>query len=392
MIIEKRVIVIFLALFLPLFSFVGISSGGALENNAIGIKAATMACSFAGLADDASAVYHNPAGLSFNKKNIWYGEAYVLSGISKTEYNEGPEADKSETAFHIPGFFLAKTYEKWAFGVGHYTSFAGGGVEYDDFQDSGHDREAYLGLSPFTSTAAYKITPELSLAVAFSIYTGYMGSKSQEEISSNNFAEVKTEYSGYSGYGYSMGIMYKPFQTFNVGIRFRGEFDTEIDGHSRTTGIRNGSEVDFTIPYMISIGFSYKPNSDLTFCFAYMSVPWGDLEHFDIKTQGVTQRNPSNYKDGKVIGLGVEYIMSREFKLWGGICYGACATRGTGIDAVAPDSNKIQPSIGVGWNITKSLELGISALISFGIDSEESGIRELYHDSYMLITGVRFNI
>ena len=141
----------------------GNAFGGALENHAIGIKATSMACSFTGVADDASAVHHNPAGLAFNEKDSWYGETYLLSGISKTEYTENAVTDKSDTAFHIPGFFLAKTFEKWAFGVGYYVSFAVVGVEYDIFQNSGNDLEAYVGMAPLTAATAYKITPALSI-------------------------------------------------------------------------------------------------------------------------------------------------------------------------------------------------------------------------------------
>jgi long-subunit fatty acid transport protein len=364
--------------------------GGALENNAIGIKATAMACSFTGVADDASAVHHNPASLAFNEKEIWYGETYLLSGISKTKYTEGAMTDKNDTNFYIPGFFIAKTYEKWAFGVGYYTSFAGGGVEYEDFQNSGYDLEAYLGLAPLTLAAAYKITPKLSLGVTFSIYTGYMGSKSLKETLPDNYEEVETEYSGFAGYGCSMGIMYKPSKTFSVGLLVRSAIDTKIDGESKIAGIKYDSDVDFTIPYTVSIGFGYKPYPDLTFSLAYFHVPWKELDKIDITTEGITQSNVTNFADGKLIGLGVEYILNSDFKLWGGLSYGACATKNIGISPVAPDSNKVQPSIGVGWNITQSLELSMSVVLSFGYDTEKSGIRELSHDSYMLMTGVRF--
>ncbi len=365
--------------------------GGALENHAIGIKASTMACSFTGLADDASAVHHNPGGLVFNEKEVWYGEAYILSGISKVKYTEGDITEKSETNFFIPGFFLAKTYENWGFGVGYYTSFAGGGVEYDDFQNSGHDLESYLGLAPFTAAAAYKITPDLSLGASFSIYTGYMGSKSFREDSPDNYTEVETEYSGFAGYGYSVGMMYKPSEKVSVGVIFRSEFDAEIDGDSTIAGIKYDSEVNYTVPYMFSIGFGYKPNPKLTFCFSYIHIPFEDLDTYDITTNGVTESRESNYKEGKALGAGVEYILNATIKLWGGCVYGASATKETGINPVAPDSDKLQSSIGLGWHITPSMELGISAILSIGFDPVTSDIRELDHDPYMLMSGVRFS-
>ncbi|MCK5784279.1 MAG: hypothetical protein KAH06_07515, partial [Desulfobacterales bacterium] len=79
-----------------------------------------------------------------------------------------------------------------------------------------------------------------------------------------------------------------------------------------------------------------------------------------------------------------------EFTLWGGLVYGACGTKGEGISPIAPDSNKIQPSLGIGWNITQSVELAVSAIVTFGFEEEEFDTRSMDHDVYMLISGVRF--
>lgn len=43
-------------------------AAGALDNPAVGSKGIGMGNSFTAIADDASAVYYNPAGLAFNKK------------------------------------------------------------------------------------------------------------------------------------------------------------------------------------------------------------------------------------------------------------------------------------------------------------------------------------
>ena len=368
----------------------GNAMGAAIENNAIGIKATAMACSFTGVADDASAVHHNPGGLAFNETGTWYGEAYVLSGVSKTKYVEDSMTDKSSTNFHIPGFFLARTFEKWAIGVGYYVSFAGGGVEYDNFQNSGYDLESYMGLSPLTTAAAYKISPELSLGASISLYTGNMGSTSLQEIAPGNYTEVETEYSGLAGYGYSVGMMYKPSAEFSLGLFVRSEIDAEMDGDSKVNGIKYDSEVAFNIPYMFSVGFGYKPLPDLTLSLSYTYIPWEKLDTIDVTTVGFTQSAATNYKDGLILGLGVEYLLNNEFTLWGGLVYGACGTKGEGISPIAPDSNKIQPSLGIGWNITQSVELAVSAIVTFGFEEEEFDTRSLDHDVYMLMSGVRF--
>ncbi len=381
---QAEVLLVLLFISLP-----SLASGAAIENNAIGVRAATMACSFSGLADDAAAVYHNPAGLAFNEKGFWYGEAYLLSGLSKAEYTLGPRTDRSSTYFHIPGLLIAKTYDKWAVGFGFYTSFAGGGVEYDNFQNSASYLEAYLAMSPLASAVSYKVTPNLSVGVNFSIYSGVMGSDSFQEIYPGTFATVKTEYDGLVGCGYSVGFMYKPSDKFRVGAMLRDEIDVEFDGHTDIGRKRYDSEVDFNIPYMFTLGFAYRPAPDLVFNMSWMHVPWTDLDTYDVKTRGVTTKNKTYYKDGLIIGIGFEYILNPEFTLRGGLCYGAGGTRRDGISPTAPDSTKIQPSLGIGWNITEQVEISAALIPSMGAP-ERCRTKRMDHDSYMFLSGIKF--
>ena len=127
-----------------------------------------------GIADDASAVFHNPGGLAYNDKNTWYAEIYANYAFTNIQYKANSITDKSDEKFIIPGFFVSKTFNNWAFGFGSYIPFAGGGTAYDNFQNSGQDLEFSAGWNAFTAAAAYKLNQSFSIGGGISIYTGEM--------------------------------------------------------------------------------------------------------------------------------------------------------------------------------------------------------------------------
>ena len=55
----------------------GKTFGGAFDNSVIGVKGFALGSAFTGIADDASAVYYNPAGLAFGVNNDWNAEIYA---------------------------------------------------------------------------------------------------------------------------------------------------------------------------------------------------------------------------------------------------------------------------------------------------------------------------
>lgn len=132
-----------------------------------------MAHTLEGIGDDASAVYYNPGGLSFIDRDTWHGDVYGFIGHIKCEYNANAITDKSKVPFYIPGLFISKTCDDWAFGFGFYVPYAGGGTSYDNFQGSPYDLETLAGWYCFTLSTAYKLHPDLSIGVGVSLYGGF---------------------------------------------------------------------------------------------------------------------------------------------------------------------------------------------------------------------------
>jgi len=71
---------------------------GALDNSAVGIKGIAMGSALTGIADDASAVYFNPAGLAFLASGDTHFEAYGYFSFTSFAYeNAGAAFESIET-------------------------------------------------------------------------------------------------------------------------------------------------------------------------------------------------------------------------------------------------------------------------------------------------------
>jgi long-chain fatty acid transport protein len=155
------------------FGFTEKVFGLGLDNAAVGIKASVMGTAFTGIADDASAVHHNPAGLVFNDKEILYTQLYAHYQFVNFTHTGPAGKDESDERYINPGFFTSKTYDKWAFGFGYYLPFGGGGYSFDDLGGiPGNDVEILLALMAIHPAVSYQLRPDLSVGVGVFMYMG----------------------------------------------------------------------------------------------------------------------------------------------------------------------------------------------------------------------------
>jgi len=377
------------------FGLVNNVFGGGFDNTAIGMKGMSMGNGLTGIADDSSAVYFNPAGLVFLEKDVWNGEVYTYFSYTsfkyEASYNDGSNRkDESNSLMIIPGFFISRTYDKWAFGYGFYTPYAGGGTEYDNFQKTGLDLEAAAAFPAATLATAYKITPELSVGVGFSMYMGVMESENffdydpgGPDLSGPYESEFDELFAGYGGH---IGILYKPTEKLGIGLTVRSEVPIKMDGEETIGGTDFDSEVEFTLPYSFDIGVGYKATPKLTLgtilsCRFYSNM---DEMEFDI-----TGDIKTHYKDIWFAGIGIEYKAKDNLALKAGVKFLQGASEHTHLRADTVDVDTIHPTIGFAYDISESKELNASIMYNGGI-KEGHNKQEFDQDHVSLIMGLRF--
>lgn len=360
---------------------------GGFTNNGIGSKAYAMGCAFTGVADDASAVYFNPAGLSFNTKGMLYGDIYADFNFTEFTYYKDSVKEVSDEKFVVPGFFISRTYENWAFGFGAYIPYAGGGTAYEDFLGYPYDFENASGFIAFNPSVAYKIRDNLSVGAGLSLYYGVMEAK---YFDPNLLTEIKTNYDGIAGYGGHIGVMYKPTKIWSLGLFIKSEIQIELDGEMTIEGIDNNSEVELTLPYVFTLGVGFKPKPELTIGLDVSYLLYSDLDEITVKTDGFpADPVPTFYENSFEIRLGMEYRISKQFAVRTGFYFSEGATKDKGLNPASNDVDVLQSCIGVGYRITKSIEMAVSGFYVYGFE-EEYNSQKFDQEHFILVTGLRF--
>src|SRR5574341_1553091 len=208
---------------------------GALDNSFVGTRAIAMAGAFTGIANDASAVSCNPAGLAFLASGGTQAEAYGYLWLTTFTYENAGAVFESHEKPVVPGLFAARAFDRFALGFGYYIPYGGGGTAYQDFMGTGVELKSAAGVQAFTAAAAYEITPHLAVGGGVSMYVGVVDTRAPRTISQPvpALVEYESEYNGRSGYGWNLGVLYKPTDALSVGVSVISPSSIRMDGEER---------------------------------------------------------------------------------------------------------------------------------------------------------------
>jgi long-chain fatty acid transport protein len=241
---------------------------------------------FVATADNPSAIFYNPAGMTQQKGNNLraggYGidlvPSYQAPGGGTTYHNENPLSA-------IPQFYYTYTPEKFplpmSFGLGVY---APSGLNSKWPQDTGFRSLGYqASLTKITinPAVAIKLLPSLSLGAGLTVDRVDLDLQEGLTPYPNN---DEFRFKGYGwDVGYNAGVLWQPIKQLSFGVAAHGETTPTLDGQT-ITGINGevpttyrSASADFTIPFNVQGGVSYRPTPRWNIEFDVDYNHWSDL-------------------------------------------------------------------------------------------------------------------
>ena len=290
--------------FFTLFISLGLvfAQGDAFNFSGNGARSAGMGYAFTGVADDATAISWNSAGMT----QLYSPEASVVGRVS---FNSG-ELKNFENKLIDGVIYDAYDIE---YGSNFQLNFASiifpfeisgnkvvGGVsfrnQYDFFLDrmdtykiSGFEYEAEDvvegGINTISPSVAVEINEILSIGAAVNILTG------SEEGEGFDDGIANSEYSSddysfdYSGVAFDIGILVKPSNMFSIGANLNLPHTLTLDGtfpvFNPVTREFLGSfdgEFDLDVPFFFSVGAAVHATDNFLLAFDYQSRNWSNAE------------------------------------------------------------------------------------------------------------------
>lgn len=349
---------------------------GGFQLNEHGARSMAQAGAFAARANDASAVYFNPAGLAFQQQNsVYFGSTFISPEIDF--YGPSNLGSNKKTSMKNQVFTPIHAYVKYGitedihFGFGVYNPF-GLGTEWDPAWDGRRiSIKSDLQTFCFSPTLAYKMSDQLSFGAGINLITG--GVKLRQEAASVPVGAappiVDLELSG-TTFGFNVGLLYKFSKTASLGASYRS--GSKIEGKGTATFTPNYAALslpqgavngNLALPATAYVGVSMSPMENFEVEADYQYVGWASYKELkvDFKADQSTLVQPKNYENVFIIRVGGEYTMDA-LKLRGGYLFDKSPVPQKYVDPVLPDADRYGWNIGFGYQISDAVTIDAAYL------------------------------
>jgi long-chain fatty acid transport protein len=227
---------------------------------------------FVATADNASAIYYNPAGITQLDGNNLRSGIYGI--YADTDYRPPSTNGNAGNTYHdidhfaaVPQMFLTHTFDQLPLGVGLgiYAPF-GGKMNWPE--DTGFRSVAtrgsltYLTINP---VIAYQILPSLSVGVGAMFNYGKIDSEQGLALFQAPFANYFLFKGQGWGFGYNAGIRWQPLDQISFGATFRSlshinmQGYTELEQEPVVQPQQLPAQSSYTFPLTTVVGMSYRP-------------------------------------------------------------------------------------------------------------------------------------
>lgn len=351
-----------------------------------GAAAMAMGGAFTAVANNPSAIWHNPAGLAWvDGTQILLGATFIVpvGSVYMPNFPGTPTIDQAHQVFTPPNAYISHKFsDRVTAGIGFMAPFGLGtkwpNANFDfPLQYLGYQNDmTTFFINP---TVAVKLTDDLSVGLGVSYITSTLTLDLVQLISPVE-GETFLVPTGIKGSGHSFnfnaGILYKG-KGFSLGASYRSHFnikytgDVALDNEFVSTAFQpyiptaGTVETTFKFPDILTVGLAVNVTPRLLWSFDVHTYFW---KRFDFYTADITFPSPfpaqsltapQNWKNSQCFRTGFEYQATNRLALRIGGFYDETPQPVETMDPNLPDASRIAVQAGFGYKIGKlTLDFG----------------------------------
>ena len=375
---KKVLIVILFALIVLAQANPGCAAGFLIYEH--GAAAMAMGGAFISVANNPSAIWHNPAGIAFLKgTQVSVGTTLIWSKASLNlpnwPYPTQRDWNQISQTFYPSNVYITRSVgDKVTLGVGFFSPFGLGAkwppenpLRYLGYED---DMKTFF----FNPTVAFKLTDQFSIGVGVSYIYSTVKFKMIEH----------KEFGAYGGYdipagldgtghawNFNAGLLYRG-EKFNFGLNYRSRFDITFNGdldldssavpaplkpYVANTATGNTT---FKFPDILGVGVSFNVTPKLLLSADAHYVLWNRFDQYVIEFSEQDQGVPlepittlENFKDSWTLRAGLQYMVTPKFALRAGYLWDQAPQPVETMDPLLPDANRNAVTAGIGYTFGK---------------------------------------
>lgn len=305
---------------------------------------------FAATADNPSAIYYNPAGITqLQGQQLSVGTYFISTNIDY-ESPTGVETTTVSDFQTVPQVYYVFSPEEsqFSFGMGIYAPY-GLGIDYQsDDAFSTLAQEGELLYACFNPVLAYEINSGLSAAIGYTFNYSEVTLKRRIGILPDD--QFRFEGDGVAS-GMTLGLLWQPVAEWSFGLNYRlaTEIDYKGDSIAEPYDGYRSTEATLVFPDHVVGGISYRPDEQWNFEFNLDWTDWDQVNDTEFKgTFGGDQVFPFRYESGFMYNFGVTRKLAKGYYVSAGYIYSENSVPSESFSPLNPDSNLHLGSFGFG--------------------------------------------
>lgn len=326
-----------------------------------------MSSAFVGQADDPTAVWYNPAGITrLDGTQVSAGTVAIYPIITHENNTVNPgTTDVSDRTTHLPIHLYAthKLDGKLALGIGITNPF---GLS-TDWNKNNSSTKYVATFSKIVTTevnpnVAYRLNDNLSIGVgiAYVNLRATLEKTARVVIPGPPPTDLGDHHFRLSGDGYGWGanlaVMYRISDDMTAGFSYRSRVKIDVDGTAALSegpaAVSGSAQTSITLPDLIQLGVSYRASNSLTLNGDLEYTWWQTYDRLVI-TSSVPNFNTTDEKQWDntfILRIGGQYKLSEQWKLRAGYMYDQNPVPEDRFETRIPDSDRQGVSIGAGYS------------------------------------------
>jgi long-chain fatty acid transport protein len=354
--ITRRLCVAFVS---PVLLLAAKASAGGIDVPQQGARASGQAEAFAAQADDASAIYSNPAGLTQLEGTNLTGGGTLFLPTFGFHGTVGQEQGMRLPSL-LPHGYIETDFglEQFRFGLGINNNF---GLN-EDWGTSGAVQtlvqRAHLYNINMAPTIAYKINDHLSIGCAVNVFYGQLELYRSAVLGPPPTPLGNFHFRGQDwALGATPGIMWKIDEHNTLAAVYRSGFKMQYSGKARV-GLGGNALVGPShswaaqnFPQSATLAYALRPIKRLKLEADVVWTDWDVVDNVVLSsnTPAFNQKIPDHWKSGFEYRFGVQYDLSQHWVVRGGYAFGQNAIPSSTLSPLVPDANYHLLGLGVGY-------------------------------------------
>jgi long-chain fatty acid transport protein len=367
-------------------------SGFQLREN----SAEALGRAFAGSAaapGDCAVVANNPAAMSEIKGGCFQADVTAINFSTKFHGSgedflgrplTGGDGGDGGTTQPVPALYIVHSVnEQFSLG-GAVTVPFGFQTEYNDQWVGRYDSlKSKLQSPALTFAGSWKLNDEVSLGASF------IAQRTSATLSQaidfgtilagpTNGALLPQEADGFGslkgddwGYGFGLGLLWKPTPNDNIGINFHSQIDHTIQGDgkflvpSNVLPLLGGAfvdapgQADFDTPAFATASWWHTLDDHISFGADLSYTHWSSFDKLVVHYSNPVQPDAVSifdWKDAWFASFGGDYRLDPNWTLRAGIAYDETPTKDSTRDSRVPDGTRTWLSFGLGYKVSDDLK------------------------------------